>query len=72
MMWGNINRTKKRMRFTTRLQAADCSLKSRKGAAKDPEAQQRYFAQISTSETRPRPDEKIQLSPGLTTKRNMI
>ena len=39
----NINSTKKRKRFTTRYQAADCFLRNRKDATKDPEAQESYF-----------------------------
>ena len=38
----NINSTNKG-RFTTRWQAADCSLRNRKDASKDPEAQESYF-----------------------------
>ena len=47
---------------------ADCSLRNRKDAAKDPEAQESYFTQISTSSTKARPYGKTYLWFELTSK----
>ena len=54
------------------LTSRGCSLRNRKNAAEDLEAQESYSTLISTSSTRSRRDGKIYLWPGLITKRLMI